>query len=172
MDTITRSQNSLLPTGVWRLDPRRSRVGFSARKLGSGTVRGSFDAFDGTVAIDAEGATASGAVDVASVSTANADRDAHLRRFFDADRFPQIVLRASWGEPVGAQDRRIAGELTIRDRTHPIELRASRHGARGLRVRGELDRRDFGLTWNRAVEATGVVAPVIGLELELEWVSA
>jgi polyisoprenoid-binding protein YceI len=167
----------MLPQGLWRVDPARSQVGFAVRKLGTGTVHGRFHTFHGTIAIDAAGMTAAGAARVASVTTANEDRDAHLRgpAFFAADAFPEIVFRAARAARL-ADMWQIAGELTIRDRTRAISLMASPQtladGALQLRVRGELDRRDFGLRWSRAVEASGVVATTIRLELDLELVRA
>jgi polyisoprenoid-binding protein YceI len=108
-------------------------------------------------------------VRVASIATGNADRDAHLLApgFFAAGTYPEITFRASRMEALADGRWRIGGELTIRDRTRPVELIASRRAHARLRVDGEIDRRDFGLTWSRAIEATGAVGVTVRLELDL-----
>jgi polyisoprenoid-binding protein YceI len=140
-----------------RVEPSRSTVGFRIRKLGAGTVHGRFTDFEGAL----DGDAACGTVGVASIATGDADRDAHLLRLFAADEHPRIAFEARLGE------QRVAGELTIRGRTRPVVLQAATDGGR-LRLTGEIDRRDFGLTWNRAIEATGAVGTKVGLELDLE----
>jgi polyisoprenoid-binding protein YceI len=151
---------------VWQVDPSRSRVGFAIRKLGAGTVRGRFTDFEG--ALDR-----GGSVRVASIATGDAKRDEHLLapNFFAADEHPLIGFRIARIDVADDGAWRIASELTIRDRTRPVELRARQEtgdGRRHLRLTGEIDRRDFGLVWNRAIEATGAVGNQVALELDLE----
>jgi polyisoprenoid-binding protein YceI len=149
---------ALSPLPAGRVDPRRSRVGFAIRKLGAGTFRGSFADFRGELGA----ARAHGSVRVAGIDTGDARRDAHLRELFAADEHPEITF-------VGRSlaGNRIRGELTIRGCTREIELTATPRG-RALEVRGELDRRDFGLTWNRAIEASGAVGTAVRIELDLQ----
>jgi polyisoprenoid-binding protein YceI len=139
---------------VWQVDPSRSSVGFAIRKLGAGVVRGRFTDFEG--ALDR-----GGSVRVASIATGDAKRDEHPLIGFSIARI-DVLDDGAW---------RIAGELTIRDRTRPVELLA-RHEADGqrrrLRLTGEVDRRAFGLVWNRAIEATGAVGTQVALELDRE----
>ncbi len=176
VDSTSRSDPpSLLSDGVWRVDPSRSRVGFRVRKLGAGTVRGSFGGARGELRAEGGRATASGAVAVAELDSGSADRDEHLcgPGFFAAETYPEIAFSSREIAPC-EDGLRILGELTIRDRSREVELiaTAAERPARRLRVRGEIDRHDFGLTWNRAIEATGVVASTVRIELELALVRA
>jgi polyisoprenoid-binding protein YceI len=166
MQTINHS--SLLPAGTWHVDPAQSHVGFAVRKLGAGTVRGRFDVCEGTIAIDGRGTIASGSVDVSSLTTGNEDRDRHLRGpdFFSAAEFPTIAFRSDRAVRIDDARWRIPGLLTIRTRTIEVALTATLAPS-GLRLEGEIDRRDFGLTWSRAIEASGVVSSTVRLELDL-----
>jgi polyisoprenoid-binding protein YceI len=165
-------QSDLLPQGPWRVDPSRSRVEFTVRKLGAGTVRGHFADADGRLVVEAGEALASGSVRVASIATGNEDRDAHLRSFFAAEAYPEIVFTSREIVPVDQHRFRIRGELTIRDHRREVELTGTCDTAHRIEVRGEIDRRDFGLTWNRAIEATGAVSTTIRIELDLQLVGA
>ena len=166
---------TIVPGGRWRVDPARSRVDFTIRKLGFGTLRGHFAEADGALEVSNGQTTAAGTVRVASIETGHEERDAHLLApsFFAADAFPEIAFRSRAIAPLGERRWRISGRLTIRDHERPVELIATLP-ARGdrLQVRGEIDRRDFGLTWNRAVEASGAVGTRVGIELDLALVAA
>ena len=168
----------LLPDGQWHVDPSRSRVEFTVRKLGAGTVRGRFGDADGGLVVDDGRFSALGSVRVASVATGNEDRDAHLRssRFFAAEAYPEIAFESRKIVPIDQGGVRIRGDLTIRDRLREIELVATVLAGPGveprIEVRGEIDRRDFGLVWNRAIEATGAVATTIRIELDLQLIRA
>jgi polyisoprenoid-binding protein YceI len=109
-------------------------------------------------------------VRVASIATGNGDRDAHLRSFFAAEAFPEIAFASR--EIVAVDERcfRVRGEFTIRDQQREVELIATRRDAHRIEVRGEIDRREFGLTWNRAIEATGAVSTTIRIALDLRLV--
>jgi polyisoprenoid-binding protein YceI len=157
----------LLDRQTWQVDPSHSSVGFAIRKLGAGTVHGRFNEFEGVL-------DHGGTVRVASIATGNADRDAHLLApgIFAADEHPLIGFEIRRVDVLDDGAWRIAGALTIRDRTRPVEL-VAHHVTRGeerrrLRLTGQIDRRDFGLTWNRAIEATGAVGSKVRLELDLE----
>jgi polyisoprenoid-binding protein YceI len=171
METVSLSSPStLLPTGEWHVDATHSRVGFAVRKLGAGSVRGHFPAFAGMIAIDAVGLAASGVVSVGGLDTGSEDRDAHLRDLFGAEAFGQIMFRDGRMSAVDEHTWRVTGDLTIRDRSCAVELTASGTVGTRLKLHGEIDRRDFGLTWNRAIEASGVVSTTVRIELDLEFV--
>jgi polyisoprenoid-binding protein YceI len=178
VETAHISESALLPAGDWRVDLSRSRIGFTVRKLGVGTLCGRFEVADGAVVVDAAQVAACGTVRVASVATGNDDRDAHLRApsFFAADTFPEIAFRSRHVAAVDERRWRISGDLTIRDHMREVELIASQPSGRNvparLRVRGEIDRREFGLTWSRAIEATGAVSTTVRIELDLELIRA
>ena len=170
--------SGVLPRGQWCVDPSRSRVAFTVRKLGAGTVRGRFADADGDLVVDDGRLSASGRVRVASIATGNEDRDAHLcsPRFFAAEAFPQIAFESREVVAIDRRSLRIRGDLTIRDQVREIELIAALPAGLDveprIEVSGEIDRRDFGLVWNRAIEATGAVATTIGIELDLQLVRA
>jgi polyisoprenoid-binding protein YceI len=157
-----------IPKGEWRVDPTHSSVEFEIKHMMIATVRGRFREFEGTLLAGETLAEsrARGIVKVASIDTNNDDRDAHLRSadFFDAERYPEITFDSSRVESRGGPDFRVTGELTIRDVTREIQLDATVEGVQrdpwgheraGLRVRGSLNRNDFGLRWQKALESGG-----------------
>jgi polyisoprenoid-binding protein YceI len=150
---------ALAPAGIWAVDPRRSRAGFSIRHLMVATVKGHFADCEGT--LDARGPSpprAFGNVRAATIDTGNAVRDERLRSsdFFDADRFPEIRFASRELDQADGV-LRIVGDLTIKDTTRPIEFRASvdaaRNGHLELDLRGELSRGEFGIESDELLEA-------------------
>ena len=168
-----------LPAGHYDLDPAHSRLGFAVRHAMVTTVRGAFSDVTGSADLDPAG-TSSVYVEIAaaSVDTRQPDRDAHLRGadFLDAERFPTLVFAASEVEFTETAVR-LAGELTIRDVTRPLEVVLEFVGRVrdpfgndrvGLEGSVVVDRREWGLTWNAALEAGGVlVANRVTLEFEV-----
>ena len=161
----------------WEIDPRRSRVRFSVKHLMVATIRGEATRFEGTLEGDGSGLTrASGTVEVAGLRTGDPKRDEVLlgRDFFDAADHPRIRFASSRIEPAGAGRVRIAGELTIRGRTHEVGFEAEHGPLDGgsetveLRARGELSRERFGVTGGGVIEAAGAaVSDRVAVELEL-----
>jgi polyisoprenoid-binding protein YceI len=164
--TITRT----LPTGTWSADPTHSTVGFTVKHLGIATVRGSFNQFEGTLQIDHDlaSSTIHGTIEAASVDTADEKRDDHLRSpdFFDATQFPQLGFRSSEIRPVDEDTYEIDGELTIHGVTNPITLTAEVTGTEqdpwgnervGLEVTGQLNRGDYGISFNQALGSGNLV---------------
>ncbi|MGG5751973.1 YceI family protein [Zafaria sp. Z1313] len=172
-------------TGVWKLDPAHSRVGFQARHAMVTKVRGAFNDVEGTITVDAEEPRHSSVrlvIQVASIDTRNADRDQHLRTndFFDAPQFPEIVFESTRIDQVEENGFVVNGHLTIKGTTHevsvPIEftgverdpfgqLRAGFEGSR------RIDRKDYGVNWNAALDSGGVlVSERVLLEFELSAV--
>jgi polyisoprenoid-binding protein YceI len=171
----------------WQLDPVHSTIGFAAKHLMVSTVRGRFGTFQGEIDLDPaepQTATAEIVIDAASVDTGMQMRDNHLRSpdFFAADRYPQIRFSATKVHRVGPERYRVEGELTIRDVTRPVTLEAELSDVmvdpkRGVRLAisatGSIDRTEFGLRWNQALEGGGVlVGDRIKLEIELTAVQA
>ncbi|WP_018658335.1 YceI family protein [Actinomadura flavalba] len=148
--------------GTWVIDPAHSTVGFTVRHLGISKVRGRFGAVDGTIvtAADPLESSVTATIDVASVDTGTAQRDAHLRSpdFFDAARHPAITF-ASTGLRADGDAFALDGDLTVRDVTRPVTLRLEldgigpdaflpdpSQGARaGFTATGEVDRLEFGV---------------------------
>jgi len=174
-----------LTPGTWTVDPAHSRVGFVARHLMISKVRGNFGRFSGTVEIDPDPTRSSlhAEVDTASVGTGDESRDAHLRSadFFDVEAYPTMSLRSTAVRADG--DRlTLAGELTIKDVTAPVELALEFDGVEtdpwggtraGFSAVAEVNRRDFGLEWNVALDSGGMlVGEKVRIELDVELVRA
>lgn len=174
---------------TWQLDPAHSSVEFAVKHMMMTTVRGRFKKVQATLRGDRdhpEDAGVEARIEVASVDTGVEDRDAHLRSpdFFDAEDHPEISFRSTGieGDPP-AQDGdefRLFGELRIRDTSMVVTLDCE-YGGRGtdpwgntrtgFTFRTELDRRDWGLRWNQALEAGGVlVANKVRIEGEVQFV--
>ena len=173
-------------SGVWRLDPNHSELNFSIRHLAISKVRGTFDSFAVTVQTfdDPQRSTIDCVIEVASVSTRQPDRDKHLRTgdFFLTQEFPQATFRAVGFDQVEGDGFTITGDLTLRGVTKPVTLvgefggitvDASGNTRVGVTAQTQINRHDFGVSWNRALEAGGLtlgddVAISLDLQLALE----
>lgn len=153
MSTTTPERLLALPPGTWNADPVHSDVGFAIDYM-AGTFRGSFS----RVAAHLADGRLEGAADVASVQVKDANLEAHLQspEFFDAERHPKLTF-ASQDVRVSGDDVTIAGEITIKGHTEPVELRgtisepiADPYGNErfGLRLETTVDRTRFGIDWN------------------------
>jgi len=171
---------------TWTLDPAHSAVTFSTKHMMVTTVRGGMQIRDFDLDFDPDDLAASSvrvSLDVASIDTGQAMRDNHLRSadFFDAEKFPVIDFVSTRIEP-GGDGYAIHGDLTIRGVTRPIVLEAEYAGtvpnmkggrSAGFSARTKINREDFGLTWNVALESGGVmVSKDVKIEIDLEVVSA
>lgn len=168
-------------TGTYEIDPTHSRIGFVARHAMVTKVRGSFNEFTGSGYLDAADPTASHlelTIETASIDTRNADRDAHLRSndFFDMETFPQIHFASTAVEQTD-ETFRVTGDLTIKGVTKPVVVDFEYTGAAvdpygnhrlGLEGSTTINRKDWGVTWNAALEAGGVlVSEKVVLEFEV-----
>jgi len=174
-------------TNDWNLDTVHSGINFSVRHMVVSKVRGRFTKFTGNIALDEADLTRStveATIDASSIDTGTGQRDEHLRSadFFDVERFPELRFRSTRIEKVGPENYRLVGELTIRDVSREIALDVE-YGGRGKDPWGNerigftataaLDRKDFGLKWNQALETGGVlVSDRVELELEVQGVRA
>jgi polyisoprenoid-binding protein YceI len=170
--------------GTWVIDPIHSEIGFSARHLMVSKVRGRFEKFDGQIVAgeDVLDTRATVTVDLTSINTGNQDRDNDLRSasYLEVDKYPTATYRSTGLKPDG--DAYIAdGELTIRETTHPLQLRVEFHGIAspdpwggtraGLSATGELNRKDFGIHFDIPMDGGGlVVGEKIQLHFEIEAV--
>ncbi len=158
-----------LSAGTYTIDPTHSQASFTVRHAGISKVRGTIAITDGnlTVADDVEASTVTAELDAASVNTGDTSRDAHLRSadFWDADTKPTWTF-ASTAVKVDGDEWIVTGDLTINGVTNPVELATEFSGAAtdpfgnarvGFEATTEVSRRDFGLTWNAALEAGGVL---------------
>ncbi len=171
-----------LSTGTWAVDPSHSTVGFVVRHLGFSKVRGGFASFEGTVDV-AEDVTASSAsitIDAASFESGDDDRDGHVKSadFLDVDTHPTLTFEVTDIRPEGGQRYTISGELTIRGVTRRVELDTEFLGVdtdpfgnvkAGFEASTEINREDFGLTWNATLESGGLlVGKTVQILLEVQ----
>lgn len=166
---------------TWNLDATHTEVGFSVKHMMFTTVRGRFEALEGTVRLDSENPESSSvevSIDANSLDTGVADRDNHLRSgdFFDTESFPTLTFRSRKVEGSLANPGdsfKVTGDLTIRGETREVVLDATFEGTgtdpwggtrAGFSAETSIDRRDFGLTWNQALETGGVL---VGTEIKI-----
>ena len=172
-------------TGTYAIDPTHSRVGFVARHAMVTKVRGSFNEFEGQGFFDADNPAASTlelVIQAKSIDTRNDDRDNHLRGndFFDMDTYPTIAFRSASVEQVDAETYKVFGDLTIKGVTKPVTVDFELTGAAtdpfgnkriGLEGKTTVNRKDWGVNWNAALEAGGVlVSEKVTLEVEVSAV--
>jgi polyisoprenoid-binding protein YceI len=186
MSTATRTaEGTVLPAaGAWTIDTSHSQLEFVVRHLVVGKTRGRFSSWSGSVVI-ADDPTASSVtleIDAASIDTRDESRDAHLKNadFLDVERYP--TLRFTSNEVKGSgRDWTVRGDLTIKDVTRPVVLELELEGVVEKDPWGnaraaysgstEINREDFGLTWNVALEGGGVlVGKTITINFEVETV--
>jgi polyisoprenoid-binding protein YceI len=155
---------------TWKIDPSHTTVEFVAKHMMITTVRGRFAEFEGTIVADEENIGAS-SVEVtfkaASIDSRAEQRDGHLRSadFLDVENHPEVTFRSTRVE--GSKERfKVTGDLTIRGVTKPITLDATFEGTgkdpwggtrSSFHATGTFDRRDYGLTWNVALETGGIL---------------
>lgn len=170
------------PGGDYSIDPAHSNLGFAARHAMITKVRGRFSDVEGALHIDGEEPSRShGTVTIktASVDTRQEQRDEHLRSadFFDVEKYPEMTFRSTSIEPLGQDEYRVSGELTIRDTTRPVSIDIEYTGAAtdpmgnhriGFEGSTQVNRKDWNLTWNAALEAGGVlVSEKVTLEIDI-----
>ena len=169
--------------GRWEIDRSHSSVEFTVRHLMVSKVRGRFGGFSGSVHVaDApEDSSVEVVIDAASIDTRDSGRDEHLRSpdFLDVTAHPALAFRSTAVRPAGKQWQ-VDGELTVRGVTRPVTLDVELHGVvtnpwgkqvAGFTATTELDRDEFGLTWNQALETGGVlVGRKVRIELSVEAV--
>src|SRR5881397_2927413 len=150
-DTTTAPQ--LVPTGTWKADPAHSTFEFAVRHMGITTVKGRFTDVEATL-VGGDVPSLEGTIGIASVDTRDEGRDGHLQSpdFFDAERFPRARF-----ESIRVEGDRVVGLLTLKGVTRKIELAAELTGGGtdpygnerlGLELEGEIDRTDYGVSWN------------------------
>jgi polyisoprenoid-binding protein YceI len=170
----------------WKLDSNHSHVGFSVKHMMVTTVRGQFKAYRATFSLDAADFTKStfaGEIDVESIDTGNADRDAHLRtnEFFDAANHPKILFQSRSITKKDEGEFVVEGDITIRGVKKPITLEVEYAGSAknpygqtvaGLSAHGTLNRKDFGVAFHAVLETGGVaVGEKVKLELDLQAIA-
>ena len=169
----------------WQVDGAHSAVNLTVRHMVISKVRGRFTRWSARLALDTADLSRSAVeveIEAASIETGVGDRDTHLRSpdFLDAQKYPALRYRSRRVEVLSPERLRVVGDLTIRDVTREVALDVE-YGGQGkdpwgqqrvaFSATGTLNRKDFGLTWNQALETGGVlVADRVDLEIELEAV--
>lgn len=170
-----------LAPGVWPIDHAHSRIEFVARHLMVTKVRGHFTEFDGSIEVAPNllDSKVTATVQLASVDTGDQRRDDHLRTsdFFEVDKYPTMEFKSTGIKEDGG-DYKMLGDLTIHGVTHPVEFDVEINGVTpdpwggtraGFSAKTEINRKDWGLEWNAAVEGGGVlVSDKIQIELEIQ----
>ena len=168
----------------WNLDPAHSEITFKVRHMMISNVKGEFKNFNVDLESEDENfknVKANATIDTASISTNNTDRDNHLKSadFFDADNFPKLTFKASSFTKDG-DDYEITGDLSIKEVTKPVKFPVEFSGLMkdpwgntkaGLNIYGKINRKDWGLNWNSALETGGVlVGEEVKLNIELQLI--
>ncbi len=184
MTTTATAPAATSATTTWSLDASHSSVEFAVKHMMITTVKGSFADVAGTLSIpgdDLAQASVNVTIQTASVTTRNEQRDGHLRSpdFFDAEKFPTITF-ASKSVTKQAAGYALVGDLTMHGVTKEVTLAVTDNGAgkdpwggtrRSFEATGLIDRRDFGLEWNAALETGGVlVSTDVKLSFDLQFV--
>lgn len=182
MAAIAKLQDS---TVTWNIDPAHTDVQFSVRHLGVFNVKGHFEKAAGT--IETEGGILVGfqaTIDASSINTRNADRDAHLRSadFFNSEQFPNVEFKSTKVEPLGKNQYKAIGDLTIAGQTHEVELAIEAtdpvtdpwgNKRSGAVATGEISRKEWGLTWNQVLETGSLmVSDEVKITIDVEAVQA
>lgn len=180
--TATTSTQPGSVTGQYQIDPAHSRLGFVARHAMVTKVRGHFADFSGSLYLDEDDpsrSTAEVTVQMRSVETGQPQRDDHLRTsdFFDVEQHPTMSFKSTRAERSGEDNYRLTGDLTLKGVTRPVTLDIEYTGLvrdpfgndrAGFEGRATINRKDWGLTWNVAMEAGGfMVSDKITLELDI-----
>ena len=178
---------SAAPAGAttWEADSAHSSAGFAVRHMGVSTVRGTFGKTEATVTLDPTDvtkSTVSATIDAKTINTQNEKRDGHLKSadFFDTGKHPNITFKSTKVEQAGEGKLKVTGDLTMKGVTKPVVLDVT-GPSKPVTVMGaersavsattRLSRKDWGLTWNKALETGGVmVSDEVDVTLDLQLV--
>ena len=170
---------------AWEIDPSHSAVTFSVKHMMFSTVRGHFNVLSGHLHIDEQhpkNSWVDAQVDATSVDTRDEKRDGHLKSpdFFDTEKYPIITFKSTKVESAGGNEYKVYGDFTMHGVTKPVVFNAEYNGqgknpwgmqVAGLAAKTKINRKDWGLGWNQALETGGVlVGEDINIEIDLEVV--
>ena len=170
---------------TWNIDPAHTTVEFSVRHMMISNVKGQFEKLSGTIAAngnDPNSVQISAVIDAASLNTRVEKRDAHLKSpaFLDVDKYPTITFKSTKLEPDGSNKWKVTGDLTLHGVTKPVVLEVettapikdpSGKTRAGASATTTIDRKDFGVTWNKPMETGGVlVGDDVSIAIEVEAV--
>lgn len=175
-------------TSLWNLDPVHSVAEFKVKHMMISYVKGQFSGISGTLVLDEADITQSrveASLDAATVNTGNSQRDEHLRSadFFEVEKHPALSFRSTGIRRTGPQQLAVSGNLTMRGVTRPVVFEVDGPSAPGqdpwgntrlgLSATARINRKEFGLTWNAALETGGIlVGEEVTITLEVQFVKA
>lgn len=170
----------------WQVDKAHSSIEFSVRHMMISKVRGRFENFDAVVNFDENnpaGTTVDVKVELASINTKEGQRDGHLKSpdFLDVESYPTMTFKSTSVEKIGDNQAKLAGDLTIKDITRQVSLDVDFVGRAhnpftgqltyGFSATGTINRKDWGMTWNQALETGGIlVGEDVSIHIDLELV--
>jgi polyisoprenoid-binding protein YceI len=177
---------ALAEAATWNIDPAHTQATFTVRHMVISNVKGEFQSTKGVVKIDDKElakSTVEVTIDAASIHTREDKRDAHLRSpdFFDVERYPAITFRSTKVEKAGADRYKVTGDLTMHGVTKPVVLDAvltpevkgmMGEVRRGAQATTRVNRQDYGLKWNKMLEAGPVVGDDVAIEINAELIKA
>lgn len=177
------TETSTATRTTWTIDPAHTLIEFSTKHMMFTTVKGRFAGIDGTITLDEvnpDQSSAQAVVDATSVDTRAEQRDVHLKSadFFDVEKYPTITFTSTRVEVEGNEHAKVTGDLTIKDAARPVTLDVTLNGygknpygqeIAGFTAETTINRKDFGLNWNVALEAGGMlVGDTIKISLEIQ----
>lgn len=156
---------------AWQLDTVHTQIAFAVKHMMVSTVRGQFKSFSGTLELDEqhpERSRVEVTIDPTSIDTGDERRNGHLRAadFFEVEKYPEIRFASTHVERLGEDEYRVTGDLSLHGITRPVTLEVTLEGQTrdmqgqrraGFSLRGAINRKDYGLTWNVALEQGGVL---------------
>jgi polyisoprenoid-binding protein YceI len=173
-------------TTTWKLDPAHSSAEFKVKHMMISNVKGSFSGLSGVLTehkIDSTLSTVEASIPVSSVNTGDAQRDGHLQsaEFFDAEKFPNMTFKSTAVKQTGDGEYSVTGDLTVHGVTKLVTFKVEGPSAPakdpwgnmriGLAATTKINRKDFGLTWNAALETGGfLVGEEVTVTLEVEFI--
>jgi polyisoprenoid-binding protein YceI len=175
-------------TTTWNIDPAHSSAEFKVKHMMISNVKGSFSGLSGVLTEHTTDATLSSieaSIPVATISTSDAQRDGHLKSadFFDAEKFPTLNFKSTKVVKKGVAEYEVTGDLTIHGVTNPVTFAVDGPSAPskdpwgnmriGLSAASKINRKDFGLGWNAALETGGfLVGEEVAISLDVEFIKA
>ncbi len=175
-------------TTTWKLDPAHSTAEFKVKHMMIANVKGSFNGLSGTLTLHEPEHTLTkvdATIDIASISTGDVQRDGHLKSgdFFDVEKSPTMTFASTKVIPEGGGDFTVTGDLSLHGITRPVTFKVEGLSAPskdpwgnlrvGLSATAKINRKEFGLTWNAALEAGGVlVGDEVAIALEVQFIQA
>jgi polyisoprenoid-binding protein YceI len=189
-DSIKMSTTTIVPTSTstWNIDPAHSRAEFKVKHMMISNVKGSFTNVTGTLIEDAANpllSRVSASIDMGTISTGDEQRDGHLKSadFFDCERYPKMTFVSTAVEKAGEGELAVTGDLTLRGVTRSVTFSVEGPSAPakdpwgntrlGLSATTHINRKDFGLVWNTALDSGGfLVGEEVHISLDVEFIKA